>query len=78
MTFKLHDIEKTYQVVRMKFVGFSIAIPHRTDDDGISCRTIPYEVIDFGGKRYKCAKDHDNRVIYIDTHAVEEAVESSS
>jgi hypothetical protein len=41
-------------------------------------RKLRYEVIDWGGKKYRCAYDHFAKVIYIDTHAMEEAVESSS
>jgi hypothetical protein len=73
-----YDIVKTYRVVRMKFVGYGMTIPEKRPDGGITCRTINYEVIDFGGKKYRCAKDHQENVIYIDTHAMEEAVESSS
>jgi len=72
-----YDTVKTYQVVRMEFAGFSISIPYRAKDGGIACRTIQYEVIDFGGKKYRCAKDHQERVIYIDTHAMEGVDESS-
>ncbi len=72
-----YDIEKTYTVVRIEFTGFSISIPYRAEDGGIFCRTIQYEVIDFGGKNYRCAKDHQERVIYIDTHAMEEVNEGS-
>ncbi len=73
-----YDIVKTYRVVRLAFTGFSISIPYRAEDGGIACRTIQYEVIDFGGKNYKCAKDHQERVIYIDIHEMEEAHEGSS
>ena len=72
-----YDKEKTYRVVRMKFTGFSISIPYRAECGGISCRTIHHEFIDYGGKKYMCAKDHQEQVIYINTHAVEEAIESS-
>jgi hypothetical protein len=75
---EVYDITKTYRVVRMKLVGYSMTIPENRPDGGITCRKINYEVIDFGGKKYRCAKDHQDRVIYIDTHAMEEAVESSS
>jgi len=72
-----YDITKVYRVVRMKFSGFSVAVPERTPDGGIHCRTLHSEVIDFGGKNYRCAKYHQDRVIYIDTHAMEKPDESS-
>lgn len=72
-----YDIEKTYRVVRMAFgSSYSMSIPERTKDGGITCRTLHFETIDFGGKTYRCAKDHRDRVIYIDTHAMEDALES--
>lgn len=73
-----YDIVKTYRVVRMTLQGYGMSVPFLDKDGGYYCRTIRYEVIDFGGKNYRCAKDHQERVIYIDTHAMEEAVESSS
>jgi hypothetical protein len=72
-----YDIVKTYRVVRMKFAGYGMTVPERMPDGGIKGRTINFEVIDFGGKKYRCAKDHQDHVIYIDTHAMEEAIESS-
>jgi hypothetical protein len=75
---KNYDEEKTYSVQRMKLQGYSIGVPFRLEDGGIGVRTLHYEVIEFGGNTYRCAKDHQENVIYIDTHAMEEAVESSS
>ena len=72
-----YDIEKTYRVVRMKLQGYSMSVPYQHKDGGIGVRKLRYETIDFGGNRYRCAKDHQEKVIYIDTHAMEEAVESS-
>jgi hypothetical protein len=72
-----YDEEKTYSVVRMDLQGYSMSIPQLAEGGGITCRKIHYEVIDFGGKKYRCGKDHQEKVIYIDTHAMEEAVESS-
>lgn len=73
-----YSIEKTYRVVRLALCGYSMSVPYREDDGGISCRQIHYEKIDFGGKLYLCAKDHQERVIYIDTHALEDRLEKSS
>jgi hypothetical protein len=73
-----YDKVKTYQVVRLKLQGFGMSVPYLHEEGGMGIRTIEYETIDFGGKKYRCAKDHQYRVIYIDTHAMEEAVESSS
>jgi hypothetical protein len=72
-----YDIEKTYQVVRMPFTGYSISIPMRADCGGIACRKLHYELIEFGGQILRCAKDHQEKVIYIDTHTMEDALESS-
>jgi hypothetical protein len=74
---KNYDIEKTYRVVRLDLAGYAISIPYRVACGGIACRTLRYEVMDFGGKKYRCAKDHKDKVIYIDNHAMEEALESS-
>jgi hypothetical protein len=73
-----YDIVKTYRVVRLRLQGYSLSLPYYCEDGGIGNRKIHYEEIEFGGKTYFCAKDHQERVIYIDTHAMEEAVESSS
>jgi len=73
-----YDKEKTYSVQRMKLQGYSLSIPEQDADGGYYCRKLLYERIDYGGKTYRCAKDHKNKVIYIDTHAMEVAVESSS
>ena len=70
-------MEKTYQIIRMKFTGFSITIPHRAKCGGIAGRNLHFEMINYGGKILRCAKDHQERVIYIDTHTMEEALESS-
>jgi hypothetical protein len=70
--------EKTYGIVRMEIRGDSMSVPIRLPDGGYSMRKLRYEVIDWGGKKYRCAYDHFAKVIYIDTHAMEEAVESSS
>ncbi len=78
METRKYDIEKTYQIVRMKFSGFSIAIPHRTECGGIACRTLPFEMIEYGGKILRCAKDHQEKVTYIDTHTMEEEYEGGS
>jgi len=74
---KRYDEEKTYSVQRMKLQGYSMSVPERTEDGGYACRTIHYETINYGGKNYRCGKDHKNKVIYIDTHAMEEPSESS-
>jgi len=74
---KKYDKEKTYQVTRMRLQGYSMSVPEMTGDGGYSCRKISYERIEYGGKTYRCAKDHKNRVIYIDTHAMEEPNEGS-
>lgn len=73
-----YSVEKTYRVVRLRLIGYSMSVPYRCSDGGIACRKIDYEKIDFGGKTYLCAKDHQEQVIYIDTHAVEENLEKSS
>ena len=70
--------EKTYGIVRMRLQGYSMSIPVRTKDGGYSMRKLHYEVIDWSGRKHRCAYDHDGRVIYIDTHIMEEAVEGSS
>jgi hypothetical protein len=75
---KNYEIEKTYRVVRMKLQGYSMSIPHRDSYGGIVVRKLHYETIEFGGNLYRCAKDHQENVIYIDIHAMEEAIESSS
>jgi len=75
---KKYDKEKTYRVVRLELLGYSMSVPFQHEEGGIGVRTLHYEEIDFGGKKYRCAKDHQFRVIYIDTHAMEEAVEGSS
>ncbi len=72
---KNYNKEKGYRIVRMKFTGFSIAIPYRAEDGGIGCRTIPFEMIEYGGKEYRCAKDHRDKVIYIDIQATGDANE---
>jgi hypothetical protein len=77
MTRKQYDIARTYRVVRMPFIGYSISIPIRTECGGIACRKLHYEMIEYGGKILRCAKDHQERVIYIDTHTMEDALESS-
>ena len=71
-----YDIVKTYRVVRLTLAGYGMSVPERMPDGGYHCRTIRYEVIDFGGKSYRCAKDHQERVIYIDIHAMEVPNES--
>jgi hypothetical protein len=75
---KNYEIEKTYRVVRMKLQGYSMSIPYQAYYGGIGSRKLHYETIEFGGNIYRCAKDHRENVIYIDTHAMEEAIESSS
>jgi hypothetical protein len=73
-----YDAEKTYRVVRMKLQGYSMSIPYQHYHGGIGVRKLHYETIEFGGNLYRCAKDHQENVIYIDIHAMEEAIESSS
>jgi hypothetical protein len=75
---KKWTIEKTYSVVRMELQGYSMSVPIRCKDGGYSMRKLHYEVIDWAGRKRRCALDHVERVIYLDTHAMEEAVESSS
>ena len=75
---KKYDEEKTYNVQRMKLQGYSMSVPERAEDGSYICIKIHYEVINFGGKNYRCGKDHKNKVIYIDTQAMEEPIESSS
>jgi hypothetical protein len=69
--------ESSYRVVRLPLAGYGMTVPERMPEGGVRCRSIRYEKIEFGGKSYLCAKDHQDRVIYIDTHAMEEAIESS-
>jgi hypothetical protein len=73
-----YDVEKTYRVIRMNLQGYSMSIPYQHFHGGIGVRKLHYETIEFGGNLYRCAKDHEENVIYIDTHAMEEAIESSS
>ena len=72
---KKYDKEKTYQVTRMRLQGYSLSVPEQDEDGGYFCREINYEHIEYGGKTYRCAKDHKEKVVYIDTHAMEEANE---
>lgn len=75
---KNYDKEKLYAVRRLRLKGYSMSVPELAKDGGYACRKIDYEIINFGGVDYRCAKDHVTQVIYIDTHTVEEALESSS
>jgi hypothetical protein len=74
---KKFDESKTFSVVRMRLRGYSMSVPIRCPGGGYSTKKLHYEVIDWGGKKYRCAYDHDARTIYVDTQAMEEAVESS-
>ncbi len=72
------DETKTYSVVRLKFQGYSMSVPIRCSDGGYAVKKLHYEVIDWGGRKYRCAYDHDDRTIYIDIYALGGADESSS
>jgi hypothetical protein len=72
-----YDIEKTYLIKEVMLLGTG-AIFSFSNEGCVDEMLVPYERMDWGGRRCRCIKDHVNKVIYVDTYAREADVEKSS